>query len=278
MTRQQNKFDEAAPAAAVLQKRLGRLRPKIALVLGSGLGSVANAIERPVIVDYAMLPGFPPASVAGHRGQVLSGHLAGVPVVCLAGRAHVYEALPPPAYRVPVRALRRVGIEILLLTNAAGSLRRGVGPGRIMMITDHINLLGANPLSGANDERYGPRFPSMIDAYDPALRQRMRTAARRARVPLTEGIYAAYPGPSFETPAEIRALRRLGVDAVGMSTVPEAIVARHCGIRVAGLSVITNLAAGMSARSPSHAETLRVTDAAAPRLARLIACFVGGVA
>jgi xanthosine phosphorylase len=274
MTRRRNIIDEAAPAAAVLKRRLGRSRPRIAIVLGSGLGSIATSIERPVIVDYAMLPGFPPVGVAGHQGHVLSGDLAGVPVLCLAGRAHAYEALPPPAYRVPVRALHRVGIEILLLTNSAGSLRRRVGPGRIMMITDHLNLIGMNPLAGTNDERYGPRFPAMTDAYDPALRQKLRAAARLARVPLAEGVYAAYPGPSFETPAEIRALRRLGADAVGMSTVPEAIVARHCGIRVAGLSVITNLAAGMTTELPSHSETLRMADATALRLARLVAAFV----
>jgi xanthosine phosphorylase len=274
MTKATPAIDEAAPAAALLKQRLGRLKPRVAIVLGSGLSGIADSVERPVIVDYTALPGFPPTGVEGHRGQAIAGRLAGAPVLCLAGRAHAYEALPPTAYRVPVRALYRLGVEVLLLTNAAGSLRRGVGPGEIMMIADHINMLGMNPLVGANDERYGPRFPAMTDVYDLELRRALRTAARRARIPLAEGVYAAYPGPSFETPAEIRALRKLGADAVGMSTVPEAIVARHCGLRVAGLSVITNLAAGMSAASPSHEETLRAATAAAARLSRLVGRFL----
>jgi xanthosine phosphorylase len=274
MTKPAPAIDEAAPAAALLKQRLGRLKPRVAIVLGSGLSGIADSVERPVIVDYAALPGFPPAGVEGHRGQVIAGRFAGAPVLCLAGRAHAYEALPPAAYRVPVRALYRLGVEVLLLTNAAGSLRRGVGPGEIMMIADHINMLGMNPLVGANDERYGPRFPAMTDVYDLELRRALRAAARRAHIPLAEGVYAAYPGPSFETPAEIRALRKLGADAVGMSTVPEAIVARHCGLRVAGLSVITNLAAGMSDASPSHQETLRAATAAAARLSRLVGRFL----
>lgn len=266
--------DLAKRAAAILERRLGGLQPRVAVVLGSGLGGVAEAIDAPIAVPYRALPGFPPASVEGHAGRLVAGSLAGVGVVVLSGRAHAYEALPLATYRVPVRALRRLGIEILVLTSAAGSLRRAIGPGRLMLIADHINLLGMNPLSGVNDAAYGPRFPGMKDAYDPALRRLLRRAARRTRIALAEGVYLAYPGPSFETAAEIRAFRRLGADAVGMSTVPEAIVARHCGLRVAGLSVITNLAEGLAATAPSHEETLAVAGRAARRLTRLLREFL----
>jgi len=266
--------DPARRAAAILERRLRGLKPRVAVILGSGLGGVAELIEAPTLVSYRALPGFPPTGVEGHAGSLVAGTLAGVGVVALSGRAHAYEALPLDAYRVPVRTLRRLGVEILVLTNAAGSLRRAIGPGRLMLIADHINLLGMNPLWGANDARYGPRFPDMTDAYDPALRRLLRRAARRARIVLAEGVYLAYPGPSFETAAEIRAFRRLGADAVGMSTVPETIVARHCGLRVAGLSAITNLADGAAASAPSHAETLAVAGRAGRRMARLLSEFL----
>ena len=271
------RLDEAAPAAAVLRRRLRGLAPKVAIVLGSGLGAVAEAVQHPIVVDYASLPGFPPPGVSGHRGQVVAGELGGTPVICLAGRAHAYEALPMPAYRVPVRTMRRLGVEILLLTNAAGSLKRAMRPGQLMLIRDHINLLGFNPLAGANDERYGVRFPEMSRAYDPALSRGLRRAARAERIPLAEGVYLACPGPSFETPAEIRAFRRLGADAVGMSTVPETIVARHCGLRVAALSVITNLAAGIGRVPPSHAETLSAASGTARTMTRLLTRFLSAL-
>jgi xanthosine phosphorylase len=266
--------DLAKRAAEILERRLQGRAPRVAVILGSGLGAFAEAIGSPTVVPYRALPGFPRAGVEGHAGKLVAGTLAGVRVIALSGRAHAYEALPLDAYRVPVRTLRRLGVEILVLTNAAGSLRRSVGPGRLMLIRDHINLLGMNPLSGPNDGLYGPRFPDLKDAYDPDLRRRLRRAARRARVTLAEGVYLAYPGPSFETAAEIRAFKRLGADAVGMSTVPETIVARHCGLRVAGLSVITNLAEGMAGTAPSHAETLAVADRASQQLARLLIEFL----
>lgn len=266
--------DLAKRAAAILERRLSGLKPRVAVILGSGLGGIAEAIQSPITVPYRALPGFPPAAVEGHAGSLIAGRLAGVGVVALSGRAHAYEAHPLDAHRVPVRALWRLGVEILVLTNAAGSLRRAIGPGRLMLITDHINLLGMNPLRGANDAAYGPRFPDMKDAYDPALRRLLRRAARRARIALAQGVYVACPGPSFETAAEIRAFRRLGADAVGMSTVPEAIVARHCGLSVAGLSVITNLAEGMAASAPSHEETLAVAGRASRQLARLLKEFL----
>ena len=266
--------DLAKRAATVLERRLSGLRPRVAVILGSGLGRVVEAIRSPLHVPYRALPGFPRAGVEGHAGELIGGTIGDVGVIALSGRAHAYEALPIDAYRVPVRTLWRFGIEILLLTNAAGSLRRSVGPGRLMLISDHINLLGMNPLSGPNDERYGPRFPDMKDAYDPDLRRGLRRAARRARIALAEGVYLAYPGPSFETAAEIRAFKRLGADAVGMSTVPEAIVARHCGLRVAGLSVITNRAEGMATTAPSHEETLAVAGRASRQLTRLLSAFL----
>jgi xanthosine phosphorylase len=266
--------DLASKAAAIIERRMRGLEPKVALILGSGLGGLTEAIDARAVVPYRALPGFAPAGVEGHGGRLVAGRLAGVPVIALSGRAHAYEALPPDAYRVPVRTLKRLGVEILLLTNAAGSLRHTIGPGRLMLIGDHINLLGMNPLWGANDASYGPRFPDMKDAYDPALRRLLRRVAKRARIALAQGIYLAYPGPSFETAAEIRAFKGLGADAVGMSTVPEVIVARHCGLRVVGLSVITNLAEGMDATAPSHAETLAVASRATGEMRRLLIEFL----
>jgi xanthosine phosphorylase len=266
--------DLAKRAAAILERRLRGLRPRVAVILGSGLGTVAEAIETPIVVPYRALPGFPATGVVGHAGSLVAGTLAGVGVIALSGRAHAYEALPLDAHRVPVRALARLGVEILMLTNAAGSLRRSVGPGRLMLIADHINLLGMNPLSGANDASYGPRFPDMKDAYDPELRRLLRRAAKRASIRLAEGVYLASAGPSFETAAEVRAFHRLGADAVGMSTVPETIVARHCGLRVAGLSAITNLAQGMAPGAPSHQETLAVAGRAGRQLVRLLTEFL----
>ncbi len=261
-------------AAAVLAERAAR-PPRVAVVLGSGLGTVADAVEDPVPVAYDELPGFPRPSVAGHAGRVVLGHLAGVPVAVLQGRAHLYEGGDAEALRAPVRSLRDAGAEILVLTNAAGSLRPEVGPGRLMALTDHINLTGTNVLIGANDEAVGPRFPAMRDAYDPALLSELRAASAQTGIGLAEGIYLAVTGPSFETPAEIRAYRILGADAVGMSTVQETIVARHCGLRVAAVSVITNLAEGMSAEPLSHEQTLRAAERGAADLSRLLLAFIG---
>jgi xanthosine phosphorylase len=266
--------DPASRAAAMLERRLHGFKPRVGIILGSGLGDLVERIDSPTVVPYRALPGFPPAGIEGHAGKVVAGTLAGAGVIALSGRAHVYEALPLDAYRVPVRMLRRLGVEILVLTNAAGSVRRSIGPGRLMLIIDHINLLGMNPLCGANDDSYGPRFPNMRDAYDRDLRSLMLWAAKRARIALAEGIYLACPGPSFETAAEIRAFSRLGADAVGMSTVPEAIAARHCGLRVAGLSVITNFAEGVAATAPSHEETLAVAGKASRQMARLLIEFL----
>lgn len=244
--------------------------PQVGLVLGSGLGAVADAVVDPVAVGYEELPGFPRPTVEGHAGRAVMGRLGSVPVAVLQGRAHIYEGGDLEAIRTPVRALRAAGAEILVLTNAAGSLRPEVGPGSLMAISDHINLSGVNVLAGPNDPDIGPRFPSLRDAYDPALRASMRSVAEELGIGLAEGVYLAVSGPSFETPAEIRAFRALGADAVGMSTVHETVIARHCGLRVVAISAITNLAEGLSDVALSHEQTLRDAQRAAGDLTRLL--------
>jgi xanthosine phosphorylase len=248
--------------------------PRVGVVLGSGLAAVAEAVEDPVVVGYEELPGFPRPSVEGHLGRAVLGRVGGVPVAVLQGRAHLYEGGDPETLRVPVRALRAAGASVLVLTNAAGSLRSEVGPGSLMAITDHINMQGANLLIGPNDTSIGPRFPSLRDAYDPGLLASLRASAGDLGIPLAEGVYLAVMGPTFETPAEIRAFRVLGADAVGMSTVQETIIARHCGLRVAAVSVITNLAEAMTDEPLSHEQTLRAAQEGAGDLARLLLDFI----
>jgi xanthosine phosphorylase len=247
--------------------------PRVGIVLGSGLGGIADALEGATSFPYAELDGFPQPSVAGHGGMLSFGQLSGLPVAIFQGRRHIYEGGDPGAMRVPIRTLRRLGAEALLVTNAAGSLRADVGPGRLMAISDHINLLGVNPLTGPNDDAVGPRFPSLRDAYDPDLLYRLQTAAGALKIDLATGVYLATAGPSFETPAEIRMFRALGADAVGMSTVPEVILARHAGLRVAAVSAITNLAEGMGGEELSHEQTLRIAEEAARDLVRLVQRF-----
>jgi xanthosine phosphorylase len=260
----------------VLVERAGSA-PRVGVVLGSGLGAVADAVEGATVIPYEDLPGFPSPGVEGHAGRAVAGRIGGVPVVALQGRAHLYEGVPIAEILTPVRALKAAGAEIVVLTNAAGSLRADLGPGRLMLIEDHINFTGVNVLVGPNDETIGPRFPSLRDAYDPQLRGAVRKAAREIGIELTEGVYLAVSGPSFETPAEIRAFHTLGADAVGMSTVHETIAARHCGLRVAAISAISNLAEGMSEEPVSHEQTLRDAAKAAEALAPLITTFVGGL-
>jgi xanthosine phosphorylase len=261
-------------AAQVLTERAGAA-PRVGVVLGSGLGQVADAVENATAIPYSDLPGFPQPSVEGHAGRAVAGSIGGVPVVAFQGRAHLYEGVNLDELRTPVRALKAAGAEILVLTNAAGSLRADLGPGSLMLIEDHINLTGINVLAGPNDDELGPRFPSLRDAYDPQLRAEARKAAQEIGVALTEGVYLAVSGPSFETPAEIRAFHTLGADAVGMSTVHETTVARHCGLRVAAISAITNYAEGMSDRPVSHEQTLSDAAKAADDLAPLLEKFVG---
>jgi xanthosine phosphorylase len=255
-----------------------RHAPRAGLILGSGLAALAERIEDAVSIPYEELPGFPVSQVAGHINRLVLGRLAGLPVACFQGRRHFYEG-DAAAMRGPIRALKLAGADILVLTNAAGSLRPEVGPGRLVAVSDHINFQPGNPLIGPNDDAIGPRFPSLRDAYDPTLRDRLKAAADEVGVELAQGVYLAYSGPSFETPAEIRAFRMLGADLVGMSTVPEVILARHCGLRVAAVSVVTNLAEGIATAPPlSHAHTLAVATEAGNSLGRLLEAFFAAIA
>ena len=264
----------AADAGEAILARVPGFVPRAILVLGSGLGPVADAIEGAVSIPYTDLPGFPRPSIAGHAGRLVLGRLGGVCVAAMQGRVHLYEGGSADAMTGPLRLFRRLGAEILIVTNAAGGLREDWSPGTFMAIADQINLTGQNPLTGPNDEAVGPRFPDMTAAYDPRLRRAWQSAGRRAGVAVAEGVYLAVPGPSDETPAEIRAFRQLGADAVGMSTVLEVIAARHAGYRVAGLSIITNLAAGLGEAPLDQAEVVAEGRNGAGRLVPLLAAFV----
>lgn len=248
--------------------------PKMGIILGSGLSSLADEIENPVSIPYQAIPGLHSGTIAGHASLLIMGHLNGVPVICLRGRLHLYEGAPYESIQRLVRIVKHLGCSNLLITCAAGSLREEAGPGELMMITDHINFQPGNPLQGANDESMGPRFVSMENAYDAGLQDVMRQAADKLDIPVHEGVYISTLGPSFETPAEIRAFRTLGADAVGMSVVSEVIIARHCGLRVACMAAITNLAAGMVNESITHEGTLHFGELAARKLVKLIPVFV----
>lgn len=262
-------------AGRLIRERAGGIAPKVALVLGSGLADVLETLDVQTRIDYAELPGFAPPSVAGHRGELMIGTLAGVPLMVMRGRMHYYEGHSASALANPIRALKVAGANTLLLTNAAGSLRENMPPGSLMMIEDHINFAGVSPMRGPNDDAMGERFFDITEAYDRALRAQLQRAAAAIDVTLDRGVYLMCSGPHFETPAEIRAFRQWGADAVGMSTVPECLVARHCGMRVAGVSTITNLAAGMTGEALSHAETLSEGAKAASKMAALLEKFVG---
>ncbi|NNG03785.1 MAG: purine-nucleoside phosphorylase [Inquilinus sp.] len=265
---------QAAEAAEIAAARAPGLTPRVALVLGSGLGPLAERIADAVAVPYGDLPGFPEAGVEGHAGRLVLGRLAGVAVACLQGRAHAYEGKGFDVMATPVRTMKMLGCEAIYLTCAAGSLRREVDAGRLMTITDHINMQGGNPLAGPNDPELGPRFPPLVDAYDPALRRLQGAAAEALGIDLADGVYCAWLGPSFETPAEVRMIQGFGADAVGMSTVPECILARHCGLTVTATAVITNLGVGLSDAPVDHAQTLRAATAAGKDLAALIERFL----
>jgi purine-nucleoside phosphorylase len=245
--------------AARLGARLTAAPPRLGLILGSGLGGYADTLADPVIIDYADLPGFPVSRVHGHQGRLVIGERAGVTCVAMQGRAHLYEGHSAASAAFPARVLIALGARTLIITNAAGGVNASWSPGTLMVIRDHLDLLRDHPLRGPNDDRVGPRFPDMTNAYAPALRELAKRVAASAGIELQEGVYAAMPGPTYETPAEVRMLRTLGADATGMSTVPEVIVANHMGARVLGISCITNQAAGISGAALSHQE---VTDTA----------------
>ena len=267
----------ARGAAAAIRGRLGLTddAPALAcaIVLGSGLGELAGDVEDARRVPFADVPGFPSATVEGHEGALLSGTLAGRPVLALAGRFHLYEGHPAPLAAFAVRVVHALGARTLFLSNASGGVRRTLGPGDLMVIADHLNLTGRNPLVGPLQDG-DLRFPDMSEPYDAGLRAVLRASARAVGVPVAEGVYAGLLGPSFETPAEVRMLERLGADAVGMSTVPETIVARALGMRVAAVSLVTNAASGHTGQALTHAEVLEVGREASGRFRALVAEFV----
>jgi len=243
---------------------------RVAVVLGSGLGAFADSLEDPLAVPYADLPGFARSTVAGHAGRLVLGRVAGTPVAVMQGRFHYYEGYSLEEVTFPVRALGALGVRALVLTNAAGGLNNALTQGSFMLISDHLNLLGVSPLRGANDDRLGPRFPDMTEVYSHEYQEVAVREAHEMGVELRRGIYAALQGPNYETPAEIRMLRLLGADAVGMSTVPEAIVARHMGLRVLGLSCITNMAAGVLDEPINHADVIETGRRVQATLAELL--------
>jgi purine-nucleoside phosphorylase len=259
--------------AAAVRKRTSLL-PQVGLVLGSGLGGLAGRLTDVAAVPFSDLPGWPAASAPGHAGRLLLGRLDGVAVVCLQGRLHLYEGNSERLVVEPVLLMGRLGARTILLTNAAGGVNATWPPGTLMLISDHLNLTGRNPLIGANDDALGPRFPDLVDAWSPRLRALVRQAAADEGVQVEEGVYAGLAGPNYETPAEVRMLRTLGADAVGMSTVLEAIAARWAGLEIAGISLVTNPGAGVTGRPLSHAEVLAAAAEAAPRFERLVRRFV----
>ncbi len=270
-------LDAINAAADAIRKKHNGSFPKTVLILGSGLGGFGERIETQTAIPYGEIPGFPVSTVSGHSGQLLIGKAAGVPVACMQGRLHVYEGHPIQQVALPIRTYRKLGAETLIVTNAAGSLKQEMGPGSLMVIDDHINYSGRNPLIGENDEAIGPRFPDMSEVYDRDLREQLFAAGKEEDIALSRGVYLYTTGPSFETPAEIRMFAKWGADAVGMSTVPEAIAAVHAGMRVAGVSLITNHAAGIAAHKITHDETLAEGAKAFDKMSRLMLRFLNSI-
>ena len=267
-------YQQYQQSAAALADRLGDFRPEVLLILGSCLGSLGDQVEQPLVVPYAQVPHMKRSTAPDHKGQFVFGRLSGRNVAVMQGRLHTYEGWSFADVSYPVRVLRLLGAKTLLVTNAAGAVNTAVSAGDIMMITDHIKLFGVSPLCGANLDEFGPRFPDVSAVYTPALRKAAREAAQALEIPLREGVYMYFPGPQFETPAEVRMARILGADAVGMSTVPETIVAAHCGMQVLGFTLCTNMAAGVLDQPLSGEEVLEAAEAARPRFTSLVkACL-----
>ena len=269
-------YDQVAEAAAFLKSKIELLAPRVAIVLGSGLGAAAQAVADAIVVPYAEIPHFPQSTVEGHSGRIVAGTLGGVPVAIMQGRVHFYEGYSPTQVTFPLRVLGALGVRAVVLTNAAGGIAEGYRVGQLVALTDHINFMGWNPLLGPNEPRFGfaagagLRFFDMTEAYSKRLRVLAHETAREEGLVLEEGVYLATPGPSFETPAEIRAFRTLGATLVGMSTVPETIVARHMGIEVLGISCVTNLAAGLGTSLLSHEEVYEAGRQVETKLATLL--------
>ncbi len=242
----------------------------VGVILGSGLGSFADTLENRVEMPYSDIPGWPVSTAIGHAGKLVTGRLGALELIVAAGRAHLYEGYTAQQVAYPIRELARRGVTSLVITNAAGGINMSYKPGDLVLISDHINLMGVNPLTGPNDESFGPRFPDMSEAYSSAYRAIAKEAGVALSLTLTEGVYAALPGPSYETPAEIRYLRTIGADLVGMSTVPEVIAANHMGIKVLGISCVTNMAAGILPQKLTHSEVMETGDRVKDTLAALL--------
>lgn len=265
---------EIIDAACAAIRAQSALQPELGLILGSGLGDFCERLEDQAAVPFSQIPGFPLATVAGHQGAFVLGRIRGRTVLALRGRLHCYEGNTPQQAALPVRVMASLGVRTLILTNAAGGVNLDYRPGDLMLIADHINFAGANPLTGPNLEEFGPRFPDMSDIYTRALREKLRPLAAQAGLPLREGVYIMYGGPSYETPAEIRFFRTIGADAAGMSTVPEAIAARHSGMQVMGVSCITNMAAGVLPEPLSHEEVVAAAARARGDFTRLLELMI----
>ncbi len=268
-----NIFEKANAAAAFVRARTN-IEPRIAVVLGSGLGAFAERIENAVTIRYNEIPHFPQSTVVGHSGRLVVGTLDGIPVAVMQGRVHGYEGYTPSEVTFPVRVLGRLAIDTIIVTNAAGGIHTGYEQGQLVLIADHINFTGSNPQVGPNEDRFGQRFFDMTQAYSPRLRAIAKSVAEREGLPLQEGVYLAVSGPSFETPAEIRAFRTLGADLVGMSTVHEVIVARHMNLEVLGISCVTNMAAGILPQALNHEEVMETGRRVQERLARLLSAVI----
>jgi len=255
------------------KKELG-FKPKIGFIAGSGIGHLADELEDRIVIPYTDLPHFPQSTVKGHEGSMVLGTLEETPIVFLKGRVHMYEGLDSEKIKVLIRTIHLMGCDKLIITNAAGSTRKDIDAGEIVLITDHINFIGDNPLVGPNDEEFGSRFVSMENAYDKTLREELLLTAKECDIPLHTGVYLAIKGPCFETAAEVEAFKRLGADLLGMSTIPEVIVADHCGMRVAAISAVVNLGTGISEKEISHENTLRFAKICADKIIKLIKEFL----
>jgi purine-nucleoside phosphorylase len=269
-------YDRVQTAAAAVKSRVGAA-PQVGLILGSGLGAYGDKLANPTRIPYAEIPHFPESHVVGHKGCLVLGERAGVRCVAMQGRVHMYEGHSAQTVSFPARVLIALGAKVLIITNAAGGLNPSWAPGTLMLIRDHLDMLRDHPLRGPNDDRLGPRFPDMTKAYAPELQALVKDVAGAAGIHIEQGVYVAMPGPTYETPAEVQMLRRMGADATGMSTVPEVIVARHMGARVIGISCITNQAAGISGHELSHAEVTETATRVRATFEQLLDAILAGL-